>query len=122
MSTVGPGEQRRKTGETASPRDIVRRAAVLGAGTMGAQIAALLANQGIPCDLLDLATDAADQSRNRLAEEGKERLLKVTPSPVFGGDVLDLITPGNFSDDLPRLREADWVIEAVVERLDVKQA
>ena len=101
---------------------IVRRAAVLGAGTMGAQIAALLANQGIPCDLLDLASDAADQPRNRLAEEGKERLLKLTPSPIYGRDVMDLIRPGNFSDDLPRLREADWVIEAVVERLDVKQA
>ncbi|MCH8190868.1 MAG: 3-hydroxyacyl-CoA dehydrogenase/enoyl-CoA hydratase family protein, partial [Chloroflexi bacterium] len=101
-----PDDERQRQADRAPvpATGIVRRAAVLGAGTMGAQIAALLANQGIPCDLLDLASDAADQPRNRLAEEGKERLLKLTPSPIYGRDVMDLIHPGNFSDDLPRLR------------------
>lgn len=100
------------------PRQRIRRAAVLGAGTMGTQIAALLANQGIPCDLLDMP---AEPERNRLAQEARQRLLKLTPSPVYEAGVIELIHPGNFADDLPRLREADWVIEAIVERLDAKQ-
>ncbi len=96
----------------------VRRAAVLGSGTMGAQIAGVLANAGIPCDLLDLPSS---DERNRLAEGGKGRLLSLRPSPIYGPDVLSLIRPGNFSDDLPRLTQADWVVEAVVEQLEPKQ-
>ena len=108
------------------PRGIVRRAAVLGSGTMGAQIAAVLANEGVPCDLLDLATEPTQDDRdpkvrNHLIHEAKKRLLKQKPAPLCSPDVLELIRPGNFSDDLPRLREADWVIEAVVEKLDVKR-
>ncbi len=86
---------------------------------MGAQIAAALANQGIPCDLLDLPSEGSAPSRR--AEEAKKRLLSLRPSPVYGPAVLDLIRPGNFRDDLPRLREADWVIEAVIEKLDAKR-
>lgn len=115
-----------KRGKRASGAQVtpIRRVAVLGAGTMGAQIAGILANQGVPCDLLDLADEQAQDpaGRNRIAEQGKQRLLKLTPAPVYGSDVLKLITTGNFHDDLHRLREADWVIEAVVERLDVKRA
>ena len=101
------------------PRSIVRRAAVLGAGTMGAQIAALLANQGIPVDLLDLPS--RDGERNAIAEAGKQRLLKLAPPPLYDPGRMDLISVGNFDDDLERLREADWVVEAVTERLDIKQ-
>ena len=110
-----------------APRQIVRRAAVLGAGTMGSQIAAHIANQGVPCDLLDLAADlagsdgGAPKTRSHMADEAKKRLLERRPAPVYSPDVLDLIRPGNFSDDLSRLSEADWVIEAVTERLDIKR-
>ncbi len=103
------------------PRNI-RKAAVLGAGTMGAQIAAHLANQGIPCLLLDIVPpDAGEGDRSRLARTALERLPKIKPSPVYTQDKLSLITPGNFEDDLKRVSEVDWVIEAVVENLDVKR-
>ena len=88
--------------------------AVLGAGTMGAQIAAHFANAGVPALLLDL--DA------RVASEGFERARRLKPDPLFGADVASLISFGGFDTDLPRLAGADWIIEAVVERLDVKQA
>ena len=106
----------------APPRLLVRRAAVLGAGTMGAQIAALLASQGIPSDLLDLpSAPGAPGGRSRLAQEAKRRLLRLRPSPVSTPDALELVRPGNVAEHLERLREAHWVIEAVVERLDVKR-
>src|SRR5690606_5665176 len=107
-------------GGNAMPRNI-RTAAVLGAGTMGAQIAAHLANQGIPCLLLDIVPpDAAEGDRSRLARQALERLPKIKPSPIYNAVKLSLITPGNFEDDLPRVREEDLVIEAVVENLDIK--
>ena len=96
----------------------IRRVAVLGAGTMGAQIAAFIAGHGIPCDLLDLPSDG---DRNRRAADAKQRLWKLKPPPMESVDVLDIIYAGNFADDLPRLGEADWVIEAVVEKLDIKR-
>lgn len=114
---MSPGDSVAKT----PARQIVRRAAVLGAGTMGAQIAAVLANQGIPCDLLDLPTDSDADKRNRLADEAKKRLTKLSPSPIYTPDSLDLISSGNFDDDLARLNDADWVIEAIVENLDLKK-
>ena len=92
---------------------------MLGAGTMGSQIAALLAGKGIPCDLLDLATDG--DGKSRLAEDAIRRLLTLKPNPIFAESDLELIRPGNFSDDLSRAREADWVIEAVTEDLDIKR-
>ena len=97
----------------------IRRVAVLGSGTMGAQIAALLASHGIACDLLDLP--AENGRRNRLAEEAKRQLAAMRLSPMYTPEALSLITPGNFADDLGRLREADWVVEAVVESLEVKR-
>ena len=96
----------------------VRRAAVIGAGTMGAQIAALLAGFGIECELLDLP-DA--EGRNRRAEAALEKLAAMRPSPLFERDDLDRIRPGNVEDHAARLSECDWVIEAVFEDLNVKQ-
>ncbi len=94
---------------------VFRRVAVLGAGTMGSQIAAHLANQGIPVDLFDLSTE--------LVEKAKRRLTELKPSPIYTRDVLDLIAPGSFQDagDLERLRNAEWVVEAVLEQLPIKQ-
>jgi len=91
-----------------------RTAAVLGAGTMGAQIAAHLANAGVRVLLLDVTREAA--------AAGLKRLKTLKPDPCFIPEVLALITPGSFDEDAPRLRDADWVIEAVVESLEVKQA
>ena len=96
----------------------VRRAAVIGAGTMGAQIAALLAGFGIECELLDLP-DAA--GRNRRAEAALEKLAAMRPSPLFDRGDLDRIRPGNVADHAARIADCDWVIEAVFEDLVVKQ-
>ena len=95
----------------------IRRAAVLGAGVMGAQIAALLANAGIRVDLLDLPDDEAPDGR---ARSGRDGLLKSRPPALFVPEYADRITTGSL-DDLSCLREADWIVEAVVERLDVKR-
>lgn len=96
----------------------VRRAAVIGAGTMGAQIAALLAGFGIECELLDLPeTDG----RDRRAEAARENLAGMRPSPLFERDDLSRIRPGNIEDHAARLNACDWVIEAVFEDLAVKQ-
>ena len=96
------------------------RAAVLGAGTMGAQIAAHLANAGVRVDLLDLpASDGMPP--NALVERSFRGAMKLRPDPVHHRSTADRITLGNTRDDLGRLAKADWVIEAVVERLDVKR-
>ena len=91
----------------------VRAAAVLGAGTMGAQIAAHLANAGVSVLLLDLDSQTA--------AAGLKRARKLKPDPFFTPDAAELIGTGGFDSDLPRLAGCDWIIEAVVERLDVKQ-
>jgi 3-hydroxyacyl-CoA dehydrogenase len=96
----------------------IKRVAVLGAGTMGAQIAALLASHGIRCDLIDMASDG---SRNQIAEQAKKRLSAIRPLPHYIPKALDLISPGNFIDDLGRIENADWVIEAVVENVEIKK-
>ncbi|WP_212773287.1 3-hydroxyacyl-CoA dehydrogenase/enoyl-CoA hydratase family protein [Polycladomyces abyssicola] len=121
-------------GEEESVLANIKRAAVIGAGVMGAAIAGHLANVGIPTLLLDIVpreeteeekrkglTLQDPQVRNRLAEAGKARLLKEKPSPVYHKEVLELITPGNLEDDLDKLSEVDWIIEAVVENLAIKQ-
>ena len=101
---------------------LVRRAAVLGAGTMGSRIAAHLANAGIPALLLDLS-----RRRRRSAATAwpKRRLLalaKAKPAAFYEPSLAALITPGNFDDDLPKLAQCDWVIEAVAENLEIKTA
>ncbi|MDA0771197.1 MAG: 3-hydroxyacyl-CoA dehydrogenase NAD-binding domain-containing protein [Chloroflexi bacterium] len=96
----------------------VNRVVVLGAGTMGAQIAAQVAARGIPCDLLDMRSEG--DRPNGLAEEAKVRLSKARPSVLESPADLDLIHPGNFDDDMARVAEADWVIEAIVERPEPK--
>lgn len=112
----------------------IKKAAVIGAGVMGAAIAAHFANVGIPCLLLDIVprelTDKESGKglslndkavRNRFSERGKNRLLKEKPSPIFSKDVLNLIQVGNLEDNFAQLAEVDWIIEVVVENLRVKQ-
>ena len=98
---------------------MIGRVAVLGAGTMGSQIAGLLADRGIPCDLLDLRSNGEP---DRLAQAAIDRLKTLRPAPVSDPSVLEKITPGNFDDHLDRLSAADWVIEAVSEDLAIKRA
>jgi len=98
---------------------LVRRAAVLGAGTMGSRIAAHLANAGIPTLLLDMVP-AGDSARSRLALAAMEALSKAKPAAFYEPSLGALVTPGNFEDDLPKLAQCDWVIEAVAENLAIK--
>jgi 3-hydroxyacyl-CoA dehydrogenase len=111
----------------------IRKAAVLGAGTMGAGIAAHLSNAGIPVLLLDVAPDQltpAEQSsgmslespavRNRIVNSLFESAKKLRPAPFMLADNAKLITTGNFTDDMPKLKHCDLVIEAVVENIDIK--
>jgi 3-hydroxyacyl-CoA dehydrogenase len=88
--------------------------AILGAGTMGAQIAAHFANAGVAALLLDVTPD--------LARDGLKRARGLKPDPFFTADAASLIATGAFEADLPRLAQADWIMEAVVEQLDVKRA
>ncbi len=90
---------------------------------MGAQIAAHLANGGIEVLLLDIPCEQAEgqMARNRIADEGVARLKSLRPSPLFSITSLSLITTGNFQDNLREVGEADWIIEAVVEKLEVKR-
>ncbi len=101
---------------------LVRRAAVLGAGTMGSRIAAHLANAGIPVLLLDMVPAGSDNARNRLANAAIEALGKAKPAAFYEASLAALVTPGNFEDDLPKLAQCDWVIEAVAENLAIKTA
>jgi len=98
---------------------LVRRAAVLGAGTMGSRIAAHLANAGIPTLLLDLVPEGANPG-NKLALHAIEILAKSKPAALFDPAFAHRITPGNFEDDLPKLAQCDWIIEAVAENLAIK--
>jgi len=112
----------------------IEKAAVLGAGTMGAQIAAHLANAGVPTLLLDIAPNelTAEEAakgltlkdeavRNRIASAGFEAAKKAKPAAFFTPELASLISIGNFEDDLAKLKESDLIIEAVVENLDLKR-
>jgi 3-hydroxyacyl-CoA dehydrogenase len=101
---------------------LVRRAAVLGAGTMGARIAALLANAGIPVLLLDMVPKGPNAPRNALALNAIAAFGKAKPAALFEPSLAGLITAGNFEDDLARLADCDWVVEAVAENLEIKAA
>ncbi|MFQ5935121.1 MAG: 3-hydroxyacyl-CoA dehydrogenase NAD-binding domain-containing protein [Acidiferrobacterales bacterium] len=99
----------------------IRKAAVLGAGVMGAGIAAHLTNADVPVVLLDIVPEGAT-SRKVVAEGAVERMLKTQPAAFMHKRNASLITPGNIEDHMARLADADWIVEAVVERLDVKHA
>ncbi len=112
----------------------VKKAAVLGAGTMGAQIAAQLANAGIPTLLLDivprenaLGPDGTPTmglesiDRTKIARAGFEAAKKSKPAAFFTADLASLVSVGNFEDDLAKLKDCDLIIEAVVENLEIKR-
>ncbi len=100
----------------------IHKVAVLGAGTMGARVAAHLANAGVPCLLLDIVPPGASgPGRNKIAAGGLDAARKSKPAAFFEASLSSLVTIGNFEDDLKRVAEADWIIEAVVEDLEIKR-
>ncbi|TFG39736.1 MAG: 3-hydroxyacyl-CoA dehydrogenase/enoyl-CoA hydratase family protein [Candidatus Aminicenantes bacterium] len=115
-------------------RKEIRRAAVLGAGVMGSGIAAHLANAGIPVLMLDIVppkftdddakmglTETDPRFRNKFALGGLDGIKKSKPAALYSKRFLPLIEVGNFEDDWAKLAECDWIVEVVVERLDIKQ-
>src|ERR1700729_912356 len=106
----------------------IHRVAVLGAGTMGARIAAHFANAGVPSYLLDIVPQDAPPSgsargsdRDKIAAAGLDAAKKSKPAAFMDASLAHLVTIGNFEDDLKKLAEVDWIIEAVVENLDIKR-
>src|SRR6202040_3853701 len=101
----------------------INRVAILGAGTMGARIAAHFANAGVPSYLLDIVPPDADAAaRNKIAAAGLDAAKKSKPAAFMQPSLARLVTIGNFEDDLKKLAEVDWIIEAVVENLAIKRA
>jgi 3-hydroxyacyl-CoA dehydrogenase len=105
----------------------INKVAILGAGTMGARIAAHFANVGVPSYLLDIvpgdvAAGAGATARNKIAAAGLEGAKKSKPAAFMDSSLARFVTVGNFEDDLKKLAEVDWIIEAVVENLDLKRA
>ena len=100
----------------------INKVAILGAGTMGARIAAHFANAGVPSYLLDIVPPDADASaRNKIAAAGLDAAKKSKPAAFMDSSLARFVTVGNFDDDLKKLAEVDWIIEAVVENLDIKR-
>src|SRR5512145_632758 len=113
----------------------IRRVAVLGAGVMGSGIAAHLANAGVPCLMLDIVpaqlsdeekkkglSEKSPAFRNRFALKGLETIRKSRPALLYSQKDLSLITIGTFDDDLPKAAGCDWIVEVVLENLEVKRA
>ena len=100
----------------------INKVAVLGAGTMGARIAAHFANAGVPSLLLDIVPPDADgPARNKIAAAGLDGAKKSKPAAFFEPSLARLVSVGNFDDDLKRLADVDWIIEAVIENLEIKR-
>jgi 3-hydroxyacyl-CoA dehydrogenase len=104
----------------------IKKVAVLGSGVMGSRIACHFAGIGLPVLLLDMVPKEATEStkpaeRNKLVNDALATAVKSNPSPVFTKDVVKRITTGNFTDNMKDIAQCDWVIEVVVERLDIKQ-
>jgi 3-hydroxyacyl-CoA dehydrogenase len=98
----------------------IEKAVVIGAGVMGAGIAAHLANTGVHVHLLDIIPEGSDD-RNALARGAIKRMLKAQPAPFMSSGAAGLVRPGNLEDDFHHVGEADWIVEAVVEDLEIKR-
>ncbi|MBS9523387.1 3-hydroxyacyl-CoA dehydrogenase/enoyl-CoA hydratase family protein [Litoribacter alkaliphilus] len=113
----------------------IKKIAILGSGVMGSRIASHFANIGVEVLLLDIVPRELNedeqkkglsledkQVRNRIVNDALQTALKSKPSPIYNKDFASRITTGNFDDDLPKIKDYDWVMEVVVERLDIKQS
>lgn len=103
---------------TGAQPDSIKRVCVIGAGVMGAGIAAQVANAGVPVLLLDIVRDPAN--RNAVAEGAIAKMLNTDPAPFMSSRAAKLVETGNIEDDLAKVADCDWIIEAVIERLDIK--
>lgn len=104
----------------------IKKVAVLGSGVMGSRIACHFAGIGLPVLLLDIAPkdlpeNAKPAEKNKIVNDALAAAIKSNPSPVYTKDVIKKITTGNFTDNMQDIATADWIIEVVVERLDIKQ-
>ncbi|MCK5823929.1 MAG: enoyl-CoA hydratase/isomerase family protein [Ichthyobacteriaceae bacterium] len=112
----------------------IKKVAILGSGIMGSRIACHFANIGVEVLLLDIVPRELDDKeklkgltienkivRNRIVNDALKSTLKSNPSPIYKKEFASLITTGNFDDDMPKIKDADWVMEVVVERLDIKK-
>lgn len=101
----------------------INKVAILGAGTMGARIAAHFANAGVPSYLFDIVPPDADgPARNKIAAAGLEAAKKSKPAAFMEASLARFVSVGNFEDDIKKLADVDWIIEAVVENLEIKRA
>lgn len=100
--------------------DTIRKVAVIGSGVMGSGIAAQIANAGVPVLLLDIVGKNTDD-RSSIARGAVDKLLKTEPAPLMSPKNAKRIEVGNIEDDLGKLADCDWIVEVVLERLDVKQ-
>ncbi len=112
----------------------INKVAVLGSGVMGSQIACHFANVGVEVLLLDISPEELNEKekakqltlkdklvKNRIVNEALNRAIKTKPSPLYLSKFVHRISTGNFDDDFPKIKDADWIIEVVVERLDIKK-
>ena len=104
----------------------IKKVAVLGSGVMGSRIACHFAGIGVEVLLLDMLSPGAEQSklpkeRNKLVDNSLQAAIKSNPSPLYLQKFASSITTGNFTDDMNKIANVDWIIEVVVERLDIKK-
>ncbi len=120
MAKAEPGLEGKRAEDEKVWNMLIRKAAVIGAGTMGCGIATHLANAGVPCLLLDIVPEGEGE-RSRIASDAIGRALKSRPPSFMDPSDSSLLSAGNIEDDLEALGECDWIIEAVTEDLDVKR-
>ena len=120
MARAEPSLEGKRAEDEKAWNMLIRKAAVIGAGTMGCGIATHLANAGVPCLLLDIVPEGEGE-RSRIATDAIGRALKSRPPSFMDPSDSSLLSAGNIEDDLEALGECDWIIEAVTEDLDVKR-
>lgn len=100
----------------------IKKIAVLGSGVMGSRIALHFAGMGVEALLLDIVPKDSSLPRNQIVNDALAAALKSKPSPAYHDGVARLVQTGNFDDDMPRIKDCDWIIEVVVEKLDIKHS
>src|SRR5690606_19196497 len=97
----------------------IKRVCVIGSGVMGSGIAAQVANAGVPVLLLDIAAEG--DNRNAVAEGAVAKMLKTEPAPFMSKRAARLVETGNIEDDLAKVADCDWIVEAIIEKLEIKR-
>src|SRR5690606_39577141 len=97
----------------------IKRVCVIGSGVMGSGIAAQVANAGVPVLLLDIASEGGN--RNAVAEGAVAKMLKTEPAPFMSRRAAKRVEIGNIEDDLAKVSECDWIVEAIIEKVEIKR-